>query len=456
MRRQEAQQRLECFVPYTLDLEPAKHHRKFCEALDRVTRGKCRRLIISAPPGSAKSTYTNLAFPAHFMGNNPGKNVISGSHTADFSETWGRKVRNLIETKEYHDIFETTEMSPDSRAAGAWSLSTKGEYFAVGVGGSVTGRRADLLVIDDPFRGRQDADSALRRDLVWNWYRADAYTRLKPKGAIVIIATRWHEDDLIGRLLAADSDTRTDRWEYLSFPALCRDPESDILNRKEGEALWPDWQNEEELLQIKEDIGDREFRCLYQQDPIPGEGNVVQRSWFQLYRKAPEGLKIVQSWDTGNTAKERSAPSVCITAGISPGKDVYILDVWRKAVEFTELFARAQELKRRYNPRAILIESRGNGTSLIQSGKYANYGPIIEINPQNVGDKEFRFDLCTPMIQSGKVFLPEKSSWVEDFLYELLAFPDGKYRDQVDACSQLLNWVHGKNSRRKVLKLRGL
>lgn len=453
LRRRTAAEHLADFVPYTLDLVPARHHRFICEALDRVTEGRSKRIILSAPPGSAKSTYASLAFPAFYMGRNPGHNVISSSHTADFAEGWGRKVRNLISTKEYADIFETTRLSEDSRAAGQWTLNTMGEYFAVGVGGSVTGRRSDLILLDDPFKGRADADSAKRRDTVWDWFRADLYTRQKPNSAIVIIATRWHEDDLIGRLLQQMKDGGQ-QWEYICLPALCTEPKYDPLGRAEGEALWPNWQNEEMLLKIREDIGPREFRCLYQQDPVPGEGNVVQRHWFQDYRRLPEGLKIIQSWDTGSTNKERSAPSVCITAGISPGNDVYLIDVWRRTVEFTELLAHAQRLARHWQARGVLIEDRGNGTSLIQTMRRFSTHPVISINPQNYGDKEFRFDLVTPMIQSGKVYLPEKGSWVEDYLYEILAFPDGTYRDQVDATSQLLNWTQ-KSRKRGIRKLRG-
>lgn len=454
LRRRKAAENLSEFVPFVLDLTPARHHRYFCEALDRVTQKKCQRLIISAPPGSAKSTYSSLAFPAHFMGNRPGCNVVTASHTADFSEQWGRKVRNLISTRECRDIFENMRISEDSRAAGQWSLNTGGEYFAVGVGGSVTGRRADLALIDDPFKGRADADSATRRDVVWDWFRADLYTRLKPGGAIVIIATRWHEDDLIGRILRQMKDGG-EQWEYLAFPALCVNPETDIMGRKEGEALWPEWQSREALLHIRDTgVGAREFRCLYQQDPVPGEGNVVNREWFIPYRKAPEGLKIIQSWDTGTSTRERSAPSVCITAGVSPGLDVYILDVWRKNVEFTELLAAANDLAKKFAAKAVLIEDRGNGSSLIQTMRRFSTFPIMAINPQNYGDKEFRFDLVTPMIQSGKVFVPENSAFAEDYLYELLAFPDGTYRDQVDATSQLLNWLQ-RGKRRSVRKVRG-
>lgn len=454
LRRKLASENLAEFVPHALDLTPARHHRFFCEALDRVTQKQCTRLIISAPPGSAKSTYSSLAFPAHFMGNRPGCNVISSSHTADFSEGWGRKVRNLISSRQYQDIFEDTRLAEDSRAAGHWTLNTGGEYFAVGVGGSVTGRRADLALVDDPFKGRADADSATRRDHVWDWFRADLYTRLKPGGAIVIIATRWHEDDLIGRILQQMKEGG-EPWEYLVFPALCNDPENDIMGRQEGEALWPEWQSREVLLNIKEfGVGNREFRCLYQQDPVPGEGNVVNRDWFQMYRKAPEGLKIIQSWDTGTSPKERSAPSVCITAGISPGLDVYILDVWKKTVEFTDLLANCNRLARQFNAKAVLIEDRGSGSSLIQNLKRFSTFPVIGINPQNYGSKEFRFDLVTPMIHAGKVYLPENGSFTEDYLAELLAFPDGTYRDQVDATSQLLNWMQ-KGRRRSVARLGG-
>jgi hypothetical protein len=243
---------------------PAPHHWLLIRHLDMIARGKIDRLMVLMPPGSAKSTYASVLFPPWWFGRHPDGTVIAASHTAELAERFGRRVRNLVASSggvfDYH-------LSPDNKAAGRWETTRGGEYFAAGVSGSITGRRADLAIIDDPVASKEDAESETVRQRTWDWYRNDLYTRMKPGGAIVLIMTRWHEDDLGGRLLA-EAENGGDQWRVLKLPALATDAD-DPLGRAANEPLWPEWENVEAIARKRATLGERDFGALFQQDPRP-------------------------------------------------------------------------------------------------------------------------------------------------------------------------------------------
>lgn len=446
------------FARYVGEVEPARHHLLLCEKLDKIITGETTRLIICAPPGSAKSTYTSLLMPAFFAGRTGGL-VVSASHTISLAEEFGRKVRTVVQNPRYRTVFPDAILDDTNKAAGRWAMTNGGSYYATGVGGSVTGRRADLIIVDDPYTGRADANSPTRRKTVHDWFFADLYTRLRPGGRIVLIQTRWHEEDLAGELLKMAETGEGEPYELVNFQAICEDPDKDPLGRKVGEALWPEWQTLEMLEKIRRNISSFEWNSLYQQRPSSEKGNMVQRDWFRRYPEPPEVIRnncqfrIIQSWDTAQTVSQRSDPSVCVTLGQTPTGDFFVLDVWRKQVEFPELMAALMEQARKHSPSAVLIEDKGSGQSLIQTMRGAPGLNIVGMKPQQIGDKEFRFSQVTPMFQAGRVWIPERAPWVDYLVDEVTTFPTAKHDDLVDALSQALSWA-APNKRRGMARLK--
>lgn len=449
MAREAGRNSLAGYVKYVMDKEAARHHQLICKKLEStLTPGAEKRIVLSAPPGSAKSTYASVAFPSYALAKMPEENlIIAGSYSDELATDFGRKVRNTIKSSEHARLFPDAILAPDNRAADRFSTIRGTTYYATGIGGPITGKRADILLIDDPVKGRVDADSKAKREAAWKWYSSDALTRLKPGGSIVVIGTRWHEDDLIGRILE-QAKISGEKWENICLQAICDDPANDPMGRRMGEALWPEWQTLESLRKIKYDSGmsARDWSALYQQRPSPQEGNAVLRKWFINYDPMWLGqnlgrMAIIQSWDTAGTVSTRADPSCCVTAAIDRNGDVYIMDVFKKQMEYTTLRATAIQTYHgtKYRPRAVLVENKGTGQSLYQELK--NIGiPVVKINPAKLGDKEFRFEQCTPFIESGKVKVPHSASWADDFVEELVTFPAAMHDDQVDATSQLLNW----------------
>src|SRR6185437_13355132 len=267
--------------------EPAAHHKLLIQKLEQVALGATDRLAVFMPPGAAKSTYSSILYAPWYYAQHPAHCVIAASHTQELAEKWGRRVRNLIAE---HSLVLGVGLAPDSQAAGRWETNSGGEYFAAGVGGAISGRRADLVVIDDPIRSREDADSETVRDKIWDWYKSDLYTRLKPGGRIVLIQTRWHEDDLAGRLLA-DMANGGDQWEVISLPALAE--ANDPLGRSIGQPLWPEWEDTANLERKRRAVGARDWSALYQQRPAPEDGDYFKKEWLKPYDIAPD-LKLLR------------------------------------------------------------------------------------------------------------------------------------------------------------------
>jgi predicted phage terminase large subunit-like protein len=389
------------------------------------------------PPRHGKSLLTSTNYPAWYLGRHPDRSVIFATYGQELSDDFGRRVRNLIADPAHQAIFPNCKLSGDSAAAHRFNINCGGAYFAVGRGGPITGRGAHLLIIDDPLKDYQEASSETTRKALYDWFTSVAYTRLAPGGAIVLVQTRWNEDDLAGRLLRSND---SERWEVLSLPAIA---ESDESFRRRGEALWPDRFPLSDLDSIRRVIGERAFVSLYQQRPAAAEGAIFKRDWWRFYSSpiTVSWNRIVQSWDTAFKTGTENDFSVCTTWGVSE-TGYYLLHLWRERVEFPELKRVVASLAEQWKPNAILVEDKASGQSLLQELKISTALPIITVKVDS--DKQTRAQAVTPLMESGRVFIPESASWARDFVEEMAAFPNGIHDDVVDSTTQALNYLREK------------
>ncbi len=416
-----------------LGLAPAAHHRLLLDELDKVTRGETDRLMVLMPPGSAKSTYTSILYPAWWFNQHPTSSVIAASHTADLAEHFGRQVRNLIVE---HAADLGYGLANDNRAAARWQTNKKGTYFATGVRGPIAGRRADLAIIDDPIKSHAEADSAGFRDTVWNWYRADLSTRLKPGGRIILIMTRWHEDDLGGRLLAHSPD----EWRVLRLPALAEG--GDPLGRAPGEPLWPEWENRDALLRKRETVGSRIWAALFQQTPRPPVGSLFQTNQIDVLDEPPAASlgHRVRAWDFAATAKIGSNDPDW-TVGLKLQRDAggrfVVIDVVRLrgtpgVVE--DAIARTAELDGKAVSIGLPEDPGAGGKFAIASISRRLAGYRIEGSREH-GSKAARAGPVAAQAEAGNLAIV-RAPWNRTFLDELRDFPHGVKDDQVDALSR--------------------
>lgn len=405
--------------------------------LQAVERGEIKRLAISMPPRHGKSQLTSELFPAWFMGRNPNLYVIFATYAQELADDFGRKVRNQIRDDGlYNKIFPNVFLSGDSQSARRFSLTDGGEYYAVGAGGPITGRGAHLLLIDDIIKGREDADSAVQRRNIIEWYKSVAYTRLMPGGAVVIIGTRWHEEDLIGWNIANNSH---EDWTVLNIPAIAVEGLDDPLQRELGEALWPEQYPIERLLEIKNTLGSREWAALFQQSPTAEDGNIFKRAEFMWWDKdsPPDCDYVIQSYDTAFSVKTSADPTAIQTWGVfnrDDGPHAILLNRVNRRMEFPELRRTAQELYKDWKPDLVLIEKKASGQSLTQDLRRAGI-PVVEYSPDR--DKVSRAHAISPLVESGRVWLPRRA-WAEELVDQLIAFPNGRHDDDVDAFTQAM------------------
>lgn len=406
--------------------EPARHHELIIAELEAIARGEIDRLALFLPPGSAKSTYGSVLFPPWYLARRPDAAIIAASHTAELAERWGRKVRNLIAE---HSLELGISVAGDNKAAGRWETSAGGEYFAAGVGGAIAGRRADLAVIDDPVRSREDADSKKVRDAQWDWYKFDLLTRLKPGAAIVLIQTRWHEDDLAGRILSEEGD----RWRVISLPMEAED--NDPLGRSPGDPLWPEWFTDQMRADAKRDA--RVWSALYQQRPVPDDGAYFLRDWLRPVEQLPplETLRVYGGSDYAVTA-DGGDYTVHVVVGVDPEDRIYVLDVWRRQAASDEWVEAWCDLVRKWRPIEWAEE-----TGQIKAG----VGPFLDRRARERraycyrrqfptrGDKAVRAQSIRGRAAMGGLYLPVHAPWRAEFESELLRFPAAPHDDQVDA-----------------------
>jgi len=413
------------------------HHKRMAEAFERVAEGKLKRLIINMPPRHTKSEFASYLLPAWFLGKFPHKKVIQTSHTAELAVGFGRKVRNLVDSEAYNEIFPSLSLQSDSKAAGRWNTSKGGDYFAIGVGGAVTGKGADLLIIDDPHSEQEAALAAVNPDIydkVYEWYTSGPRQRLQPNGAIVIVMTRWSQRDLTGQVLKASALRGVEDWEVIEFPAIL----------PSGNALWPQFWSIEELEALREELPNSKWQAQYQQNPVGNESAIVKRGWWQWWdREDPPSCDyILQTWDTAFEKHSRADYSAGTTWGIFyPNEDrgdpnIILLNVYKKRVEYPDLKRDVLQEYNYYEPDGVLIEKKASGAPLIYDLRAMGV-PVQEYTPSRGQDKIARVNSISDIIASGKVWVPE-TRWAEELVDELAAFPSGEHDDLVDATTLAL------------------
>jgi predicted phage terminase large subunit-like protein len=340
----------------------------------------------------------------------------------------------MVASDAQRGVFRRSTISRDSSSTERFDLDAGGAYYAVGRGGSLTGRGADLLLIDDPLKDREEANSAAVRKHLHDWYADVAFTRLQPGGAVIIINTRWHEEDLSGYLLSEHPD---EEWDLVSLPAIA---EEDEEHRREGEALWPARFPLEAIKRIKAVLGSASFASLYQQHPSAVEGTIFKRAWWRYYSQMPTFRRIVQSWDTAFKTGKANDYSACTTWGEAT-TGFYLLHAWRGRVEFPELCTKAKGFGGEWKPNAVLVEDKASGQSLVQTLARETRLPVLPIKVSS--DKVARANAVTPLCEAGRVFLPVEAGWLEEYVDELSSFPVAKHDDYTDTTSMALEYMRG-------------
>jgi predicted phage terminase large subunit-like protein len=416
-----------------------RHHAKMAAAFERVARGEVKRLIINMPPRHTKSEFASYLLPAWFLGNFPGKKVIQTSHTAELAVGFGRKVRNLVDMPIYQEVFPELELQADSKAAGRWNTSKGGDYFAIGVGGAVTGKGADLLIIDDPHSEQEAALSETNPEIydkAYEWYTSGPRQRLQPGGAIVVVMTRWSKKDLTGQVLKAAAQRSGEEWEVIEFPAIM----------PSGLPLWPEFWSLVELEALRQELPNSKWMAQYMQQPTSDASAIIKREWWQIWQEEspPYCDFLIQSWDTAFLKTERADYSACTTWGVFYQPDdtginqanIILLNAFKKRMEFPELKQRAMQEYKEWNPDATIIEAKAAGSPLIFELRAMGI-PVQEFTPSKGNDKIARLNAVADIFASGRVWVPN-THWAEELVDEVASFPSGEHDDLVDSTSQAL------------------
>ena len=447
------------FVSYTMpNFQQGWFNRIIAQELQQfyydVMAGKQPRLLIQAPPRSGKSELFSRRFPAWAFGKNPDLQMIAASYSADLSSRMNRDVQRIIDSQEYSDIFPDTSFSANSQASPSSNKNIrnseifeiagrKGAYRSAGVGGGITGMGADIAIIDDPVKDAKEANSQTVRDSVWDWYTSTFYTRLSPKSGILLGMTRWHEDDLAGRLLE-EAKKGGDQWRVVSFPAIA---EEDEEYRNEGDALHPERYNLEHLSKIKKAVGTQTWNALYQQRPSSKGGDIIKGAWFKRYSVLPRMKRIIITADTAQKTKQHNDYSVLLVAGVGHDGGVYVLDSIRGKWEAPELEQKVSDVWNKYKSlgvHKVYVEDKSSGTSLIQNIQRKQRIPIEGVQVDT--DKYTRVLGVQGYIESGYIYLPNDAEWIEDFIKECEAFTatdSHKHDDQVDAMVMAITELMG-------------
>jgi len=420
------------------DFIEGNHHRIIAEKLELVAQGKLKRLIINMPPRHSKSELASYLMPAWFLGRNPKLKIIQATMNTELATRFGRKVRDLIADPMYTQIFPDTDLKQDSQAAGRWETSKGGEYFAAGVGAAMTGRGADLLIIDDPH-SEQDALSSTAYDHTYEWYTSGPRQRLQPGGSIIIVQTRWSKKDLTGRLLNEQmKDTMADQWELIEFPAIL----------PSGNPVWPEFWNKDELLSVKASLSPTKWNAQWQQNPTSEETAMVKREWWQVWtkNKVPRLKYILQSYDTAFSKKETADYTAITTWGIfDPDEDntehIILLDAQKGRYNFPELKEVAADQYEYWEPDMVLIEAKASGQPLADELLRIDI-PVLTYSPgrrkRGGGvDKVTRMHMVAPLFEAGRVWAPEET-FAEDVIEEVASFPNGDYDDYCDSMTMAL------------------
>ena len=405
------------------------HHRHIAKKFNDLATGKITRLIVNMPPRHTKSEFASFLLPAWMVGRQPKLKIIQATHTGELAIRFGRKAKHLIDSEEYKKIFATT-LQEDSKAAGRWETAQGGEYFAAGVGGAITGRGADLLIIDDPH-SEQDALSPNAMENAYEWYTSGPRQRLQPGGKIVLVMTRWSTKDLTGILLNNQKEVKGDQWEVVEFPA--------ILDH--GTPVWPEYWKLDELEKVKATLPVQKWNAQWMQAPTSEEGAIIKREWWRPWKSKyiPPLQHVIQSYDTAFLKSETADYSAITTWGVffpseDQGAQLMLLDAVKGRYEFPELRRKALEQYKYWEPETVLVEAKASGLPLTYELRKMDI-PVVNFTPSKGNDKHARVNSVAPLFESGMIWAPEQK-FAEEVIEECAAFPHGDHDDLVDSMTQ--------------------
>ena len=408
------------------------HHRHIAEKFNKLATGELKRLIVNMPPRHTKSEFASYLLPAWMVGRRPKLKIIQATHTGELAIRFGRKAKHLIDSPEYQKIFETT-LQEDSKAAGRWETAQGGEYFAAGVGGAITGRGADLLIIDDPH-SEQDALSENSLEQAYEWYTSGPRQRLQPGASIVLVMTRWSTKDLTAKLLKQQKEVKGDQWEIVEFPAI-------LDHGPKPEPVWPQYWNLEELEKVKATLPVGKWNAQWMQRPTSEEGAIIKREWWRNYTKdnIPALQHVIQSYDTAYLKKETADFSAITTWGIfypneDSGANLILLDALKGRWEFPELRRRALQQYKYWQPETVIVEAKASGLPLLYELRQMDI-PVVSFTPSKGNDKHSRINAVAPLFESGMIWAPDQK-FAEEVIEECAAFPHGDHDDLVDTMTQ--------------------
>jgi predicted phage terminase large subunit-like protein len=441
--RKSAGQAQKSFMAFVQKVWPSfihgAHHAKMAEAFEKVAEGKIKRLIINMPPRHTKSEFASYLLPAWFLGKFPNKKVIQTSHTAELAVGFGRKVRNLVDQDTYREIFPGVGLQTDSKAAGRWATNKGGDYFAIGVGGAVTGKGADILIIDDPHSEQEAAQAEINPEIydkTYEWYTSGPRQRLQPGGAIIIVMTRWSKKDLTGQVIKAASQRSGEEWEVIEFPALL----------PSGKPLWPQFWPRSELEALQKELPHGKWMAQYQQNPTSESSAIVKREWWQVWEddEAPNCDFTLMSWDTAFEKSNRADYSALTHWGVFyhpddtglPQANIILLNAFRERMEFPKLKQTAIDQFNEWEPDSVIIEKKASGAPLIYEMRAMGI-PVQEFTPSKGNDKISRLNAVSDLFASGRVWAPN-THWAEEVIEEVASFPAGEHDDYVDSVSLAL------------------
>ena len=440
LKREQGQEK---FLSFVKTMWPGfisgRHHSVMAKKFEEIAAGKLKRLIINCPPRHTKSEFASYLLPAWFLGKFPNKKVIQTSHTAELAVGFGRKVRNLVDSEAYAKIFPNVALRQDSKAAGRWSTNAAGEYFAIGVGGAVTGKGADLLIIDDPH-SEQEATLAETSpeiyDKTYEWFTSGPRQRLQPGGAIVVVQTRWSKRDLTGQVLKASAQREGDEWEVIEFPAI-------LPSQK---PLWPEFWPMEELEALRNELPNSKWQAQYQQNPTSESAAIIKREWWKIWEEdePPYCEFTLMAWDTAFEANNRADYSACTLWGVFDHPDetgtaqtnLILINAFRDRMEFPLLKKRAIEEYKEWQPDSVIIEKKASGAPLIYELRAMGI-PVQDFTPVRGNDKITRLNAISDIFASGRVWAPN-ARWAEEVIDEVASFPGGEHDDYVDTVSLAL------------------
>ena len=416
-----------------------EHHQEMAAAFEKVANGKCKRLIINMPPRHTKSEFASYLLPAWFLGKFPKKKIIETAHTAELAVGFGRKVRNLVDSDVYKSIFPGVGLQSDSKAAGRWATNQGGDYFAIGVGGAVTGKGADILIIDDPHSEQEAALSESNPevyDKTYEWYTSGPRQRLQPGGSIIIVMTRWSKKDLTGQVVKSALQRSGEQWEVIEFPAILPD----------GLPLWPEFWKLEELQALKQELPNGKWMAQYMQQPTSDVSAIIKREWWKKWdhEDPPMCEFMIQSWDTAFLKTERSDYCACTTWGVFYQENnvglmvpnLILLNSFKERMEFPELKQKAMEQYKKWEPDSLIVEAKASGAPLVFELRAMGV-PVQEYVPSKGSDKIARLNAVADIFASGRVWVPN-THWADELVEEVASFPSGEHDDLVDSMTQAM------------------